>query len=645
VFTVRIAQFKWVAGLLLSGALSASFTWAIPAPVAENREDYRDAMEALEKRRWDDFSRLRADLDAYPLSLYLDYFQLTRQAPRVRPPEALRFLRRSADSPLPNRFLNVYLTTAGKQQRWRDFLAVMPREPNSVVLKCYYFRAQLDAGERELAWEGAKSLWVHGQSRPQECDPLFTAWQASGELTDDIVWERLLAAFEARQRSLMRYVASKGSARLQPAVEKLLAVYASPDKLSRLTLSPQDPYAPDIVGHGLMHLSRYNAEKALLLWQDYSTEFTFNAQQQRDVEYAIAQRLLFARSDSSRQWLHAALERLEDDTLVGIRLRWALAEQDWPGFERTRVLLSADARQEAVWRYWSSVALAERGAADAARELLEDLANEREYYGFLAADKLDQPYAFNHRPLERADTAPLRELPALRRIEELHFHEEALLAHSEWYKVLTDTPDTATQQQLALLASDQGWYRMAIDAATRAQAWDALEIRFPTPYRSVFDASAAAQQVPGTELMAIARRESAFFPQARSPVGALGLMQVMPATGAQVASGLGERHTRTDLLQVEHNVLLGSTYYRQLLDRFNGNRVLALTAYNAGPHRVDRWRNKPRDAVPVELWIETIPYRETRNYVQAVLSYNVVFQHLMGEKATLLSNGERQAVY
>ena len=122
-------------------------------------------------------------------------------------------------------------------------------------------------------------------------------------------------------------------------------------------------------------------------------------------------------------------------------------------------------------------------------------------------------------------------------------------------------------------------------------------------------------------------------------------MQVMPATGAQVASSLGQRHSNADLLQVEHNVLLASTYYRQLLDRFNGNRVLALTAYNAGPHRVDRWRNKPQDAVSVELWIETIPYRETRNYVQAVLSYNVVFQHLMGDTVTLLSNAERQAVY
>jgi soluble lytic murein transglycosylase len=186
---------------------------------------------------------------------------------------------------------------------------------------------------------------------------------------------------------------------------------------------------------------------------------------------------------------------------------------------------------------------------------------------------------------------------------------------------------------------------MAIDAASRAKAWDALDVRFPTAYQNTFQQYASLQKVPATELMAIARRESAFFPEARSPVGARGLMQVMPATGKQVASSLGRPHTREELYQVEHNVLLGSAYYRQLLDRFQGNRVFALAAYNAGPHRVDRWRNKQGERLPVELWVETIPYRETRNYVQAVLSYNLVFQYRLGDTRSLLSAKERSALY
>jgi soluble lytic murein transglycosylase len=174
---------------------------------------------------------------------------------------------------------------------------------------------------------------------------------------------------------------------------------------------------------------------------------------------------------------------------------------------------------------------------------------------------------------------------------------------------------------------------------------DALDQRFPIPFQSIFEQYAAAQQVPKSELLAIARRESAFFPGAESPVGARGLMQIMPATGASVAISLRRPHQESDLFDVGHNVLLGSAYYRQLLDRFSGNRVLALSAYNAGPHRAERWRNGAGAGIPVEVWIETIPYLETRNYVQAVLAYNVVFQYLLGDTQRLLTPLERQGSY
>jgi soluble lytic murein transglycosylase len=287
-----------------------------------------------------------------------------------------------------------------------------------------------------------------------------------------------------------------------------------------------------------------------------------------------------------------------------------------------------------------------QGRHEQARKQWEEISTEREYYGFLAADKLGKPYSFNNKPLvlQEAQAEPLKEIPAVRRIGELYYHEEDNLAHSEWYKVLNDRPNDE-QQLLAALAADQGWHRMAIDAASKAEAWDALDVRFPMPYQETFAHHAALQRVPPTELMAIARRESAFFPQARSPVGARGLMQIMPATGKQVASSLGRNHSTSALYEVENNVLLGSAYYRQLLDRFDGNRVFALTAYNAGPHRVQRWRHAGDESVPVEIWIETIPFRETRNYVQAVLSYNVVFQHLQGNDLSLLTPLEQQAQY
>ncbi len=631
--------------LLLLYVVGAASAFAPAQDLNSDRRDYADAVQAIESEQWALYAKLRAGLDEYPLAIYLDYFQLTQKVDKVGPEEAQRFLTRSADTPLPNRFLSVYLREAGEAQRWRDFLQVMTDEPNSIELKCYYFRAQLAQGNKAEAWEGASRLWVKGESLPPACDDLFDAWLSAGNLTDALVWTRLLNAFAARQSALMPFIAKKSSAQLAPWAGKLLAVYERPETLTALDLPADNVHSADIASHGLVQLASASPERALTYWSDVQQRLHFSSEQVHRVEYAIAQQSLFARTRAHSDWLDQTLARLGEDKLLGIRLRWALAEQDWAAVEHNLQMLSAAARQENVWRYWQAITRQQRGDTKAAQSALEQLALERDYYGFLAADKVGRPYAFNSQSLVMSNPASVSQLPAVQRIEELGFHHEERLAQSEWLKLLQDTSDRGQQQDLALLASQRGWYRMAIDAATHAQAWDALEQRFPTPYQSVFKQHGAAQQVAPSELMAIARRESAFFPAAQSPVGARGLMQVMPATGELVAASLQEPHHASDLYDVDRNVRLGSAYYRQMLDRFGGNRIFALAAYNAGPHRVERWRQATGEGISPEVWIETIPYLETRNYVQAVLAYNVVFQYVLGDNQALLTPLERQARY
>lgn len=618
---------------------------AAPVQLLPERDKYDNATVAIDRGQWTEYERLRSDLNDYPLAIYLDYSRYSRSPAQVRPAEARQFLSLSEDSPLPNRFLSVYLTRAGKDRRWNDFLAVMPREPNSIALKCYYFRALLANGDELAAWEGAERLWNHGESRPKECDPLFASWLKAGQLDDDVIWSRMLKAFDARQRSLLGYVARKGSPELAPWSEKLLAVYRKPQQMRQQSLPADSPYSADIASHGLAYLARYSPEKALDYWLHYQGSIDFSKEQRHTVEYAIALRSLFAKSATNLPWVESALNRLGEDKLVEIRLRWALQDGAWSDLLATLVKLTPKQQEEPVWRYWQAMALNETGDTQASSELLALVAKERGYYGFLAADRLGQPYNFEHRTIvvDVGAKEPLENLPAVQRIEELYFHDEEQLAHSEWYKVIGDRE--SEQQTLAVMAYERGWHRMAIDAANKAKAWDALDLRFPMLYQDTFTHFGGVQRVPPTELMAIARRESAFFPLARSPVGARGLMQIMPATGKQVASQLGRSHSTGALYDVEHNVLLGSAYYRQLLDRFDGNRIFALAAYNAGPHRVDRWRNSGDERLSVELWVETIPFKETRNYVQAVLSYNVVFAYLQGREAPLLTEGELAGLY
>jgi soluble lytic murein transglycosylase len=230
------------------------------------------------------------------------------------------------------------------------------------------------------------------------------------------------------------------------------------------------------------------------------------------------------------------------------------------------------------------------------------------------------------------------------RAAELLYHDEPRLAQSEWRFLLQNQED-ANKEALALHASQQGWYRLSIDAANDAGAWDRLELRFPSPYPDVFARYAQVYSVSDTELLSIARRESAFMPTAHSGAGARGLMQLMPGTARSVAKGLGDSALSKNLYDVEANVTLGGAYYRQLLDSYAGNRVLTLAAYNAGPQRVKRWRNKAPDRVSVEQWVESIPFKETREYVQGVLAYNVVYNGLRQKSSPLFNELEAQARY
>ncbi|HND15190.1 MAG TPA: transglycosylase SLT domain-containing protein, partial [Pseudomonadales bacterium] len=187
-----------------------------------------------------------------------------------------------------------------------------------------------------------------------------------------------------------------------------------------------------------------------------------------------------------------------------------------------------------------------------------------------------------------------------------------------------------------------GWHQLAIMTLAAAQEWDALDLRFPIVHRSDFDAAARRERVDASWLYAIARQESALDPGVRSPAGALGLMQVMPATAQLTARQAGIPYRgSSDLLDPARNVLIGSSYMRMMLDRFEQNRVLAAAAYNAGPGRIGQWLQRHPTDVDYDRFVETIPFRETRQYVQNVLSFAVIYAYLENRQMPLVQAHER----
>ena len=222
------------------------------------------------------------------------------------------------------------------------------------------------------------------------------------------------------------------------------------------------------------------------------------------------------------------------------------------------------------------------------------------------------------------------------RARELFFLDRLVDAKREWFQALRYL-DQDQIKQAATLASRWQWHDSAIRTVAKTEHRNDFSLRFPMPYKQQVLEHAQARELDPSLIYGVMRRESLFDPLARSSVGALGLMQLMPSTARKVASSLGMKKPRkSDILRVENNIRFGTQYLRNVMNRFDNNVALAAAAYNAGPGNVKRWL--PRGQImSADLWVETVPFTETRNYVQAVLAYSTVFDRSLG-KNTLMSS-------
>ena len=295
-------------------------------------------------------------------------------------------------------------------------------------------------------------------------------------------------------------------------------------------------------------------------------------------------------------------------------------------------------RERERWRYWRARALEATGDFDRARETFESLAQERDYYGFLAADRLGTAYRFNHRPLDIAPETVERvaAMPGVQRALEMFALERRVDARREWHRLIRSL-DEEELKAASWLAQCRDWHGRAILTIARTPERHDLELRFPVAYRDIVESAARRRNLSPAAVYALIRQESAFMPDARSPAGALGLMQLMPRTGRMVMRTANRKWRGTrQLLAPDLNVDLGTRYFQSLLEKTNGHPVLATASYNAGPHRVRKWLPETR-GVDVAAWIDNIPFTETRRYVRRYLAYSTIYEHRLGRQPRRLS--------
>lgn len=632
-------------GLALLTALLLSL------PVAADEASDQAMREALTAARNHQWQRIdQAAIEDHVLAGYVEYHRLRSRLPHVAPAEVNAYLERYANSPLSGWMRGVAQVSYGDAGRYDALLAISDGEPNGTIRQCHYYTALLDR-EPAIAAQGGLDLWLVGRSQPSECNMLFDTLRARGVIDGQAIWQRQMLAWENGETGLMRYLAGllpPGWNDAQLALDRLQKNYAAITRVP-IAIGPNGEGGAAMVAATMHNFTRADTEAALEAWRKIGPHVPLSDAQRTEVERDLAFYSMVREIGNNRGWVDPVLPRLADGKLLELRVRRALAERDWRSVVEWVRAMPDDNRLDARWQYWLARAQEQLGNEQAAHEAYAAAAAQRTFYGFAAADRIQQPYALN---LERAvfNDAFRREVaswPAVQRVEALRRINEPGLARSEWYAAVARASEEEAKA-LADYALSQGWYALLVQTTIAADQRNALYWRFPQAYRESFLRWGEVAGVDPYLLMAIARRESAFNHQAVSPVGARGLMQLMPATAAQVSRQLGLAPPNPgELFNPAVNIRLGSTYISDMLDRYNGNRLAAAAAYNAGPGRVDRWLRDAPEAF--DLFVESIPFRETRAYVQAVMAYRVIFASLAqgGEtrNIALLTPAEWQGTY
>ncbi|MCY3542003.1 MAG: transglycosylase SLT domain-containing protein [Gammaproteobacteria bacterium] len=599
------------------------------------REQYKQAKNALKAGRASEFQQLKKELTDYPLYPYLLYNEALKRISSLSPEDATRLRSQLSGSVLADEFFDRWLDTQARRKRWQVYVDHF-KPTTDAEKQCKYLRALFRLGYQDKALAGVPELWLVGISQPKECDPIFDVWISRGNLTTDIAWNRLQLAVQERSTTLARYLLRFFPRAEQPTARLLYDVYRRPSIVRNVNRFPDNVRGQYAFSFGLLRYARDEASKALELWQKHENEFDFDEQLANRTENELAfwaAREGIVISKVNPNFTYETIERIADTAIA--KGEWNVAYEWLDAVEDTE-------RYRFKWRYWFAKSLQETGV-DGARELLEELARARTYYGFLAANEIEVPLKMNARDQNELEQQSSEFLADIRiaRIFELYELGEAENAKEEWSWLLPNLEDDEAKHWIPYQIGQIGHPNHAIQAAFRADAFDLVETRFPVLYVDEFNRHTERAGIDLTVLLALARQESAFNPKAISPVGARGLMQLMPATARRTARNIRvPQPSLVGLLYAPTNIQIGTYHFRELLDEFDEHKVLAYAAYNAGSHRVEQWI-KGASGMDTIAWIETIPFYETRNYVKNVLAFQQVYSVLLDTPTPILAPNEK----
>ena len=614
----------------------------------QQRSRYAQIKQAWDNRQMDVVDQLMPTLRDYPLYPYLEYRQLTSDLMNTPALAVTNFVQANPTLPPARTLRNRFVNELARREDWRGLLAFSPEKPGTVEAQCNYYYAQYAVGDTQGAWDGAKTLWLTGQNRPNACDKLFGAWRASGTQDPLAYLERIRLAMKAGNTGLVKALASQMPSQYQTIAAAITDLANNPNNvLTFARTTGATDFTRQLAAVAFSSVARQDVENARLMIPTLVQAQQLNDDQTQELRDIVAWRLMGNDvTDEQARWRDDAIMRSQSTSLIERRVRMALGTGDRAGLNTWLARLPMEAKDKDEWRYWQADLLMERGRDDEARSILLALMQQRGFYPMVAAQRLGEPYPLRVEKAPGTISSTLTGGAEMARVRELMYWNQDNTARSEWANLVSSRSQTE-QAQLARYAFDQRWWDLSVQATIAGKLWDNLQERFPLAYNDLFVRYTTGKDVPQSYAMAIARQESAWNPKVKSPVGASGLMQIMPGTATHTVKmfNLPGYSNPVQLLDPETNINIGTSYLQYVYQQFENNRIFASAAYNAGPGRVRTWLGNSAGRIDAVAFIESIPFSETRGYVKNVLAYDAYYRHFMGQKEDVLSSNEWQRRY
>lgn len=571
------------------------------------------------------------DLNGYPLSPYLIKRKLSHGMRLSDKPLIEAFLQQFGQTPFAEKLRADWLEYLAKRNKAQEFIKFYKPSRNP-KLACTFIEYEISVGiEPEKLFSEIEALWTVGKSQPKECDNIFKTWMDAGQLTDDIVLARIEKAADGGKHTLIPYLKTLLSDDKKYLADLWHSTRRNPSFVQNIDqFTGRFPTIETaVMTYGLSRLIWRDQDLALRVFKEAENTMAFTDQHKARIYGRFGIKLAIDDHKLAEGYLLEASNYGNDDEVTRWHLAYLLRNQQWAKI----VLLVENLKPQSVagnaYPYWLARAYEKLGKSDEAEVLYKQLSQHRHYYGFLASARLKQPFHLENQPVQ-VDIQLVHDIVSMdssKRAHELKQLGRLHEARLEW-RYTQQQLDDSGKLASSIVASAWNWPDQAIFTFTREGYMDDVKLRFPVAYEDVITREAERNRIEPEWAFAIVRRESSFMTDAVSSANARGLMQVLPSTAKYLER---RRVSARQLLDIETNAKIGNKYLRYLMDKLDNNTVLATASYNAGWRRVKQWLPE-NEALEADIWVELIPFRETRNYVKAVMAYKQIYHAKLVDK-------------